>query len=632
MPKFDFSGHESIVDLPKLEAAEAHNNSHLYTKEWYKVFPNCKSPSFPSFMYSSVELAIEVCGKRDVQLEIGDRVDSAYADIENGKIILAPHSLISEAIQNRGYTRQEETEIMVAATNGLIIHEAMHLRESPVDLHYASEIVRVKFGSPKIGGPPWFAFLNICEDIYIEWRAKQRHQNLAPFISAAHEFWFPKGELLKRISKFLMSREVEAERYGGAEFIDMIIAFKNWHYADLPVWRGILGKYNDKLKEFREVCTQTERLGRIFSLWQEICADPQIRWSAIALPNEADKYDSGGIMITVDSETLKELKAECGEGKTTSRRMTIPAIIDEVNKELEKRNIVIRIEKKQTALAKVPPMVTEEIKMAANELEPDPRFVPLAKKLRSSLTKNYAPGQPLTRGPKLVSTRLQRIVTDGKIFTYPEIKQRTGRDYEVIILVDCSGSMAGGHPNKINEAMRVGLAAWISMKEARIRTVLVGHTSTHFERGVGDETPVLYIIGKHNDNTMTVARRARHVIEGRGLFNNYDGYAVEKACEFFSEKPTKKWLIVISDGQPAGKDYHGGEAVIHTRLAANKARGKGIDVVSITIEDGAYKTNDMIYGEKKNIHTRSSKALLDLVEAMFTKHKGEENGKAKRDS
>jgi hypothetical protein len=336
-------------------------------------------------------------------------------------------------------------------------------------------------------------------------------------------------------------------------------------------------------------------------------------------------FDEGGIMITVDEGMLKELEAEAKKHRAGSEEADI---LRNVKRELEKRNIVIRIVKEQTQLSKIPEMQVQVIEESSTQLKPDPRFISLAKKLRSSLTQNYAPGQPLRKGPKLVSTRLQRIVTDGKIFTYPEVRKRTGRDYEVIILVDCSGSMSGGHPNKILEAMKVGLAAWVSMKGARIRTCLLGHTSNGF-RSSGDEIPLLYVFGLAKDPIGRVAKRAYRVAHGSGiLFNNYDGFAVKKACEYFSERPTKKWLIVISDGQPSGRNYSGNEANAHTRIEANKARAKGIDVVSITIEDGAYEVNDAIYGKGKNTHTKSSKVLLDLVEAMFTKHKGEGNGKA----
>lgn len=614
-----------VLDVNGFYELDAYDDAHKYAREWYRVLPNCNTPSFPSFIYSSVELAIEVCEMKDVQLSVGS-ISTAAVDIEQGKIVIAPHTLLSSAIEDRGFRKWEETEVMVAATNGMIIHEAMHIRESPKDLREAEEAIKEKHGKPLKAGPLLKAFINTVEDIYIEWEARLLFPTFIPFLEAAHEFWLPASVMEKRIDEFVMSREMETERYDVGKFIDLLIALKNWQLADAPIWRGIIHEYNEALKQFRHLKDKEDRLDEINTVWRKICEDPRLRWDEVSeygALGAVQLFDEDAIMISIDEDTLAEL-----ERKETECEIRGDKLVDEINKELEKRNIVIKITKGQTELSTIPKMEVTTVREGPSRLNPDSRFIPLAKRLRSSLTRNYAPGQPLRKGPKLVSTRLQRIVTDGKIFTYPEVRPKTGRDYEVIVLVDCSGSMAGGHPNKINEAMRAGLAAWMSMKGARIRTCLLGHSSDGF-RDHGRETPILYVFGLHKDPIARVAKRAHQAIHGHNmLFNNYDGFAVSKACEYFSERPTKKWLIVISDGQPSGKSYHGIEAIEHTRIEANKARAKGIDVVSITIEDGAYDTNDRIYGKEKNIHTKSSKVLLDLVDAMFVKHKGEGNGKA----
>lgn len=602
-----------------------YDESHLYAKEWYKVIPPADSPLFPGFVYSSVELAVDVCQDTQVQLTIGS-VETACADKEKMAIVILPHTLLGEAVKNRGFSLQDETAIMVAATNGMIVHEAAHLIKSPKDIKEAKSLMRKGPGTDFTSDPAFNGFINTCEDMYIEWWLREEYPNLTPFVEAAHEFWFHEADLGERLHTFWLSRSVEAEVYDGNSFFDILITMKNWRFADSPIWKGIIKEYNEELKCFRGLDKLEDRLEAMQTIWHKLKADPRLRWPASRGDREPClKFDSEGKLVgSRMAEKLLDEEKEC-HGTAYS---DLDALIEEINKELNKRNIVIKIKKGQTEISEIPPMLVKVVKPSHDRAEPDKRFIPLAKRLRSVLTRNYAPGQPVKRGPKLVSTRLQRIVTDGKIFTYPETRKRTGRDFEVIILVDCSGSMSGGTPTRIKEAMTVGVAAYLSLRSARVRTVLLGHTSWRQRGPSEDEEPVLYVFGEAKDVIERVKKRAAKAFESGFRFNNYDGFAVEKACTFFSDKPTKKWLIVISDGQPAGVHYNGDEAIEHSRLMVEKARDRGTDVVSITIEDGAYRVNDRIYGKEKNIHTRSSKALLDLVEAMFTKSKGDRNGKA----
>ena len=614
---------DAYVDIEALEKKlPFYDENHLYAKEWYKIIPPADSPLFPSFVYSSVELAVDVCQDTQVQLTIG-RVGTACADKESMAIIILPHTLLREAVASRGFLLQDETAIMVAATNGMIVHEAAHLIKSPKDIEEAKNLM--KDPSRYASDPAFGGFINTCEDIYIEWWLRETYPNLTPFVEAAHEFWFHEADLGERLHTFWLSRDIGIESYSGPSFFDLLIAMKNWRFADSPIWKGIVKEYNEELKCFRGLDKLGDRLAAMQTIWHKLRADSRLRWPESEHDRgEGSKFDSEGKCVgSKMAASMADEEREALRGEAAS------ALIEEINKELNKRNIVIKIKKGQTDISKVPPTVVKVVEPSHDQVVPDKRFIPLAKRLRSVLTRNYAPGQPVKRGPKLVSTRLQRIVTDGKIFTYPETRKRTGRDFEIIILVDCSGSMSGGTPVRIVEAMSVGVGAYLSLRSARVRTVLLGHTSTGRSRMHDDEeSPILYVFGEAKDMTERVKKRAARAFESGFKYNNYDGFAIEKAYTFFSDKPTKKWLIVVSDGQPAGVHYGGAEAIEHSRLAVGKARDKGIDVVSITIEDGAYKVNDRIYGREKNIHTRSSKVLLDLVEAMFTRRKGDGNGKA----
>jgi nitric oxide reductase activation protein len=221
----------------------------------------------------------------------------------------------------------------------------------------------------------------------------------------------------------------------------------------------------------------------------------------------------------------------------------------------------------------------------------------------------------------MVNQRLYRILTDGKIFSYREKRKKTGRNFEFCILVDQSGSMDG---SKIKEAMMAAFTAWESLVSARVPVCLMTHTTVS-DSGVLREHPIIRIVADHDEHRVdTVQRRASYISRNdySEMRNNYDGFAVNAAVEHgFTRTPDRKrYLFVISDGEPAGSVYHGRQAIDHTHQQVEIARDKGIDVVSITVSAGAYAVNDKIYGARKNVKASNPAVLDDLIEAMFVRH------------
>jgi nitric oxide reductase activation protein len=274
--------------------------------------------------------------------------------------------------------------------------------------------------------------------------------------------------------------------------------------------------------------------------------------------------------------------------------------------------------KRNVSTDDVPPVVVSDINEYHNINMIVPKFEHLGNKLKYSWTNNTTPGSPQKRGPKLVNQRLSRIITDQKIFAYREPRQTIGRDYEFCILVDASGSMGG---EKIAQAAKAGYTAWRSLRIANVPATLLAHT------GISDfhtyEKPVVYVIATmHEKRFDIVQKRAGALLSGAiRLQNNYDGYAILKAAEigFSKEKSKKRYLFVISDGEPSGHGYGGEYALKHTQRSVEQVRMRGIRVISITVDRGAYSANDMIYGKSQNVKASASNALDELIEALFVK-------------
>lgn len=615
-----------IYNHDEFEAMLPFEDHHRYAGEWYLTVPLWGSQDFINYMTSSRELIFGVHYDKKLKIRISPDQPTASADQERKTIWVSPLPFSEDFLRSRGIPQDEWALMSIAASNGTLLHEAAHFARS------WSKVTDVfdKIGNPtaevmKKSGAA-YTIANLVEDIYIEHWLADEYPKYLPFLSASHHLYFNDLILVQRIEEAydnaIVGDELESKnkwqyKVTIGTFLDLAITMKNWRY-EREIWGPLMQSYFGLFKEAEGMTSRDARAELVKKIWRIMKKDDRIFWhdphedACLGdIPgSEGNKFDGNGASVTVIEMSKEELEKMAAKAKTSK-------LGNEIGEELEKKTLIILIADGETDIAKIPDIQTQEISPTDSEIKPDKRFRGLGRLLRQTFTHNYTPGEPQKRGQVLVNTRLYRIATDGKIFSYREKRKATGKDYEICILVDCSGSMRGG---KIEEAMKVGAAAYGSLRRARIRTYLLGHSS---QRRASDESPCLYVIGLPKDPMTKVMRRANRVLSGSGLMhNNYDGLAILEAATYFSKKPTKKWLYVISDGMPSGHNYSGEEANIHTSQSVKQVRQKGIDVVSITIEEGAYRVNDMIYGPKKNVKTNSTKVLKQLIEAMFTSKEG----------
>lgn len=161
----------------------------------------------------------------------------------------------------------------------------------------------------------------------------------------------------------------------------------------------------------------------------------------------------------------------------------------------------------------------------------------------------------------------------------PTIYERIGHiktnKVTVGVLIDESGSMGGTKIVKAREA-----AVFINevfKKMPDVDLYIYGHTAD--EDGMHVTTMRIY----HEKGTITDAF-ALGDVEARA--NNRDGDAILAAAKRIRSKTENQGILfVLSDGQPAGYDYHGKEAIIDTRKKVSKAQSLGFQVIQIAIEE-----------------------------------------------
>lgn len=632
-------------DLLTTKNIEEYNEAHKLAKDWYGYIPPFGSDPFISYITASRELALIVADIEELRVHIADTDIMGRADQKQNIIHLSRLLFSRDWMRSIGITNKKDQATMAVATvNGVLLHEAAHFALS--DSTIRDSIKRLGIDEPKSGTLKniLYTAINVGEDIYIEDWLIENYPYYKAFIQASHEYFFSDLELVSRLSTLIQNAELDDTYSGpggpkknrkrkcqfrGPLFLDLLVMLKSWRIDEYDFGSAIV-PYQEMFRNFKGTEDREDRARLALDLSRKLVDDPLLIWpedsstaSVLAVSQaggvETEGFDRDTRSVAASEEVAEKLIGKIG-ALSEEEKKTVRKIADA----LKKATIKIEL-KSDDSLKGVPPILVEKAEEHYSKEQPDPRFLSLGQSLRYALTRNYAPGEPRKKGTVLVPTRLSRIITDGKIFSYYEKRPRTAKDYEVVILVDVSGSMSG---DKVKEAMQVGVASYISLRRARVFSQIFSHTSKY---DLSPDTPILYILGGPKDSFDKVLKRAATFTyaSSRLLRNNYDGFAIKKAVEIgFTDKPRRKWLIVVSDGHPAGDGYGGEPAIIQTGEAVDQARRRGVDVVSITIARGAWKVNDRIYGAKKNVKTTDVKVLHDLITAMFIRG-GKRHGKEK---
>lgn len=213
---------------------------------------------------------------------------------------------------------------------------------------------------------------------------------------------------------------------------------------------------------------------------------------------------------------------------------------------------------------------------------------------------------PSHRGRHIRS--VSRIATDSKLFSTKVVDQGIGPQ-EILILVDCSGSMTSSQ--NIWKAIEASYAAASSLENARHSVAVYGHTADHdLFREVASTT--LYRFKGFSEKLESVKSRFTHFFANSNgyLYNNDDEIAILEMAKRFTPTRNKKTLIVFSDGSPAS---HRSPDIRSTAKAVAKVRSMGIGVISISIEEDAVRTNNEIYGSEFNVDNDDPNVVIEVI-------------------
>jgi len=203
----------------------------------------------------------------------------------------------------------------------------------------------------------------------------------------------------------------------------------------------------------------------------------------------------------------------------------------------------------------------------------------------------------LRRG-RLNRRALGRAQSTDALFRRKDVHTTTGLD--ITLLLDESGSMYG---DKIITCRRTGVLLANALKTIpNVNLSIYGHTTGDAFGGRSEDCAVTrYVEQGHGDLTRLGACDA--------YYSNLDGLAItyvgNKALQ---STAVDRWLVVLSDGQPAGYGYGGEQGHTHTRQAIQDLERKGLNVIGVGIDSVYVKELYKHYVE----FTDLSKLSVDL--------------------
>lgn len=234
----------------------------------------------------------------------------------------------------------------------------------------------------------------------------------------------------------------------------------------------------------------------------------------------------------------------------------------------------------------------------------------LERLVKAKSAKRALPGQ---RSGKIDGGSLFKLKT-GDTRVFKSVEQRQSRESAGSIVVDLSGSMSG---RKVEIAMAGAYAVSSVLQKLNIPHEVIGFTTKYDPELVQDcrddydKTGIEYArveaihmpvlkefgerLGAEQLKRMTVA--ASSMI---GMGSNIDGESILiAAARLKRQKEPGKFMIVLSDGNPAGSGWSGPMALRqHLKQATQEIEASGIKLVGIGIQDrsvtGYYKNHVVV--------------------------------------
>jgi hypothetical protein len=612
-------------------------DSRMTLKKWYKgiTVPKVNGKNYPQFIASCVGIVNKIVEKEistPITVKFG-QCSTAYADQNKNLIVISRDFASGDFTQASGkhYTSSED---VIPQILGIIIHEAAHFAYSPPTLDFFADKVEKLLGEP-VHKQVAMILANTVEDIYIEAEVVNQIPAISWMLERLNSNILGKDYYLNS-NKNLVSQDSRPETATELQQVVGHLIFAKIHNS-VPCNPYIDGLFN-LAQSARTLHNVEDRIALVAKLYKAVF--PELTKEEAAEDGEEQESEAGEAGESSGMNAGEDTGAS-QDGSEASDDVSDEDIAEAMDN-VQNAPVASSDSYKDTWLDHKTQKINEMLKagvesleedklwnsdyldgeysknvvtptMHSEELEIDSRYAGLAKVGRQRATTNKPYGLDQRRGHSI--RKLHRIATDGRIFA-ESVQTQSYKPMEVVILIDCSGSMWSG--NKIKSAASAVIGATAGLKEARCEVRVLGHTAD-----INGITLTLYNFKEWNDPITVASRRLRTVVRFKSdypLVQNRDHLAIQEAAKEFrsNAQQRRRLLIVVSDGEPcANGNYYGSPAREATRKAVEQVRADGKDVISISITKEAMDANDYIYGPENNVCNEDVNVIEEVCRKLI---------------
>lgn len=256
---------------------------------------------------------------------------------------------------------------------------------------------------------------------------------------------------------------------------------------------------------------------------------------------------------------------------------------------------------------------------------------------RSFIAENRSYWQNAQHSGRINPSSVARLFSgDVRVFR-KKIERRT-QDYDVSIVIDCSGSMSNHSDGmtRIEAAMLSAYAIGSALEAIGINFEIIGFTSKSAPiredvRGIAEKAGIRYsrtgalfmpVFKSFEENwTSDVWRRlAMYIIDDGPLRENADGECVMIAAKRLAVQPASgKAMLVLSDGQPSCHGAHGHDSAAqsnHLKRVVREIMDAGIKVFGVGIQSACvkeYYPNHAVLTNIKKLPTEVIGRISDML-------------------
>ena len=570
-------------------------------RDWYGLsvkIPDAFDRYAAAFATSSIHIAQTAMGNKRVDYDIKFHGgDDFYVDHKRRAIWLSSRILAPDPKER---TNPDATvEEAISALLGITVHEAVHVQVSLRDndeIYSRSDISSAQYSKQLLN------FLNLMEDYYVDEYAVNQYHWSRWMMYSAFDYFFTEqllksqqtptvfdGKIRTAFDAMLFLRIMTISKHPS-----LFSLIKDLHPAVYP--------FLDKARAITEIHDPYDRAKFCGMMYHEIFELDE---------EEQEKLDQEKSIDAIISIAI-DLDPDKRNAKLKESYDKFEKVLNDLMREAKYAHV--------DAIDKLDHYVYHIVPDEHHTLATiSPTFLGLEKLSRALSSKAKPKGIRTKKGNRL--TDPSRIVTDGRIFRDP-LEKAAKLPFEIIILVDCSGSMI--YEYRIKKAFEAACGAAYGLQSGRHSVTILGHTadvnvglsrtvdSSFFEK----RSVSLYVIKRHYESIRTAQSRSMQIVNHGAKSQNRDGEAILAAAKYFSLQKHKRAMIVISDGEPCASSYSGPSAIEHTKKCVQKLRASDVTVLSISIDKAAVDSNNEIYGEASNTYD-GDPAVIERILSML---------------